>query len=136
MTGAWVLAGALLVVPPPERPIKTGEQRLLHAATALFAATAVWDWASTTGALGRGGEEANPLFRRWRSKPATVTALGSLLDVAGTVAWRRLVGKNHPRLATAGLVLASAFRVWLALHNWGVCGTKQCDVIVPSKVWR
>lgn len=97
----------------------------LKVPTAVFAGAAAADWTSTYRNLrGVDGREANPTIavchgseRHGTCGPLTTVVLGAAIDAAGVVAWNRIVGRRHPKLAAVGLYAASAFRGYLAYRN-------------------
>ncbi len=94
------------------------EGQSLKLPTAAFAGAAAADWVSTAQALNHPfRREANPLLHFAGNKPLPTVAAGAAMDAAGVWAWTRFVGRNHPRLAAAGLYAAAAFRGSLALRN-------------------
>lgn len=90
----------------------------LRTATIAASAAAAADWASTYHALKYYRvRETNPLLRPLDSTPGTMVAVGALMDVGGIAVWNRAMGKKHPRLATTGLWVMTAFRTYLAVNN-------------------
>ena len=86
--------------------------------TTLFAAAAAADWATTYHGLKHYRlREANPLLRPFDGTPGKMVLLGSAIDAGAVYAWHYGVGRNHPRLAAAGLWGMTAFRAYLAIHN-------------------
>lgn len=86
--------------------------------TAMFAAAAVADWATTYHGLKHYRlREANPVLRPFDDTPAKMVLIGGAIDVGAVAAWHYAVGRNHPRIATAGLWTMTAFRAYLAVHN-------------------
>lgn len=84
----------------------------------MFAAAAAADWATTYHGLKYYHlREANPLLRPLDHAPAKMVLLGGAIDVGAVAAWHYAVGRNHPRLAAAGLWTMTAFRAFLAVHN-------------------
>ena len=99
--------------PPTSRPATS-----LRLPFIAFGAAAMADWASTYHALKNYQvREQNPLLRPLDHEPGKMVALGAAIDLGTAVGWHHLVGKNHPRLASAGLWAATAFRAYLAIHN-------------------
>jgi hypothetical protein len=85
-------------------------------ATWMFGVAAAADWATTFHALEfHHGQENDPIIN-WAPTPTLTIAAGAMLDAAGFILWRR-VTNGHPRVANAGLYVASAFRVWVASRN-------------------
>ena len=86
--------------------------------TAMFAAAAAADWATTYHGLKHYRlREANPVLRPFDHTPGKMVLIGAAIDVGAVAAWHYSVGRNHPRLAAAGLWTMTAFRAYLALHN-------------------
>jgi hypothetical protein len=86
--------------------------------TTMFAAAAAADWATTYHGLKHYRlREANPLLRPFDDTPGKMVLIGSAIDVGAVAAWHYGVGRNHPRLAAAGLWTMTAFRAYLAFHN-------------------
>ena len=44
-------------------------------------------------------------------------SLGAAMDVGAVTAWNMTMGRNHPKVAVAGLWAMTAFRAYLAMHN-------------------
>lgn len=83
-----------------------------------FGAAAMADWATTYHALKNYHvREANPLLRPIDHHPGKMVGVGAAIDVGLAAGWHYGVGKNHPRIAAAGLWAATAFRAYLAIHN-------------------
>ena len=88
--------------------------------TIAFAAGASADWFTTYRFLDSRYvvvKEVNPALAWIGRRPATVVAAGAALDVAGVIALKKTIGKNHPRIASTLMYAATGFRVWLAFHN-------------------
>lgn len=87
--------------------------------TIAASAAAAADWATTYHALKYYKvQEKNPLLRPFQEAPGSMVSLGSIID-AGTVStWNLTVGRNHQRVAAAGLWAMAAFRAYLAIHNF------------------
>jgi hypothetical protein len=86
--------------------------------TKLFAAAASADWATTYHGIKHYRlRETNPLLRGMERTPAKMVLIGGAIDAGAVLAWNHAVGRNHPRLAAAGLWTMTAFRAYLALHN-------------------
>jgi hypothetical protein len=95
-----------------ERP-----QSLRYATIAASTAAAA-DWASTYHALKYYNvRETNPLLRRWDDSPGRMITLGAAIDAGAITAWHMTVGREHPKIATAGLWAMTAFRAYLTVHN-------------------
>lgn len=88
----------------------------------VFGASAMTDWTSTTYALSHGCHEDNPTINWLQPVSGTpgVIAAGAAIDVAGGYLWVHFVGRHHPKLAAAGLYVASAFRFTLAARNFSL----------------
>lgn len=113
--GVLVLALALVC---PHIASAQERERGLKLPTTVFAAAAAADWATTYHGLKYYRlRETNPLLRRFDETPAKMVLLGSAIDVGAVAAWHYGVGRNHPRLAAAGLWSMTAFRAYLAIHN-------------------
>ena len=99
-----------------DRPNQTNPG--LKLPTALFAAAAAADWATTYHGLKHYRlRETNPLLRPFDDTPGKMVLLGSAIDIGAAAAWHYGVGRDHPRLAAAGLWTMTAFRAYLAFHN-------------------
>jgi hypothetical protein len=86
--------------------------------TTVFAAAAAADWATTYHGLKHYLlRETNPLLSPFDETPGKMVLIGSAIDVGAVAAWHYGVGRNHPRLAAAGLWTMTAFRAYLAIHN-------------------
>lgn len=86
--------------------------------TTVFAAAAAADWVTTYHGLKNYRlREGNPLLRPFDDTPGKMVLLGGAIDVGAAAAWHYGVGRNHPRLAAAGLWGMAAFRAYLAFHN-------------------
>ncbi len=85
---------------------------------AMFAAAAAADWATTYHGLKYYRlRETNPMLRPFDRTPGKMVLLGGAIDVGAAAAWHYAVGRNHPRIAAAGLWTMTAFRAYLAVHN-------------------
>ena len=90
----------------------------LKVPTAAFGAAAAADWATTYHGLKHYRlREMNPLLRPLDHSPGKMVLLGAAIDVGAVAGWHYAVGRNHPRLAAAGLWTMTAFRAYLAFHN-------------------
>ena len=86
--------------------------------TAMFAAAAAADWATTYHGLKHYRlREANPVLRPLDDTPGKMVLIGGAIDVGAVAAWHYAVGRDHPRIAAAGLWTMTAFRAFLAVHN-------------------
>jgi hypothetical protein len=93
------------------------EQRL-KLPTMAFGAAAMADWATTYHALKYYQvREMNPVLRPLDHEPFKMVGLGAAIDVGLASSWNLVVGRNHPRVAAAGLWAMTAFRAYLAYHN-------------------
>ena len=107
-----VPASALAQQPLPPTP------RSLKAPTIAASLASAADWATTYHALKNYHvSEVNPLLRPLERTPGRMVATGALIDVASFSAWNMTLGKNHPKIAAAGLWGMAAFRGYLAFHN-------------------
>jgi hypothetical protein len=91
----------------------------LKIASVAFLSAASLDWSSTWVNLATGpyARENNPELAWLNGHPAAIVALGATQDVAGLWLWSRFVGRQHPRLANAGLFVAAGLRVAIAARN-------------------
>ena len=89
----------------------------LRTPTVVFLSAATADWVSTYQCNKRGCYELNPTISWAEERPALMVATGAAMDVVGVYAWNRYVGRKHPKVARAGLYVATAFRIYLAVHN-------------------
>ncbi|MGH9373828.1 MAG: DUF5658 family protein [Vicinamibacterales bacterium] len=86
--------------------------------TTMFVAAAAADWATTYHGLKHYRlREMNPVLRPFDDTPAKMVLIGGAIDVGAVAAWHYAVGRNHPRIAAAGLWTMTAFRAYLAFHN-------------------
>jgi hypothetical protein len=108
---------ALAFVCPRVAVAQERESRL-KLPTAMFAAAAAADWATTYHGLKHYRlREANPVLRPFDDTPGKMVLIGGAIDVGAVAAWHYAVGRNHPRMAAAGLWTMTAFRAFLAVHN-------------------
>jgi hypothetical protein len=108
----------VLALACPQTASAQERERGLKLPTTMFAAAAAADWATTYHGLKHYRlREANPLLRPFDGTPGKMVLLGSAIDVGAVTAWHYGVGRNHPRLAAAGLWGMTAFRAYLAFHN-------------------
>jgi hypothetical protein len=90
----------------------------LRTATMAASAAAAADWASTYHALKFFRvRESNPLLRPFDESPGPMVTLGAAIDVGAVSAWNLTMGREHPKVAVAGLWAMTAFRSYLAFHN-------------------
>jgi hypothetical protein len=109
----------LLAVACPGTASAQERERGLKLPTTMFAAAAAADWATTYHGLKHFRlRETNPLLRPFDETPAKMVLIGCAIDVGAVAAWHYGVGRNHPRLAAAGLWGMTAFRAYLAIHNF------------------
>ena len=86
--------------------------------TIAASTAAAADWATTYHALKYYRvQEQNPLLRPFQESPGSMVSLGAIIDVGTVSAWNLTVGRQNPRVATAGLWAMAAFRAYLAVHN-------------------
>jgi hypothetical protein len=91
----------------------------LRTATMAASAAAAADWASTYHALKFFQvRETNPVLRPLDHTPGRMITLGAAMDVGAVSAWNITMGREHPRVAVAGLWAMAAFRSYLAIHNF------------------
>jgi len=108
----------VLVVVCPRASFAQERPGGLKLPTTIFASAAVADWATTYHGLKNYRlREANPLLRPLDETPGKMVMLGAAIDVGAVTAWNMTMGRNHPRIAAAGLWTMTAFRAYLALHN-------------------
>lgn len=108
----------VLAVACPHELLAQEQQSQLKLPTAIFAAAATADWATTYhGIKNFRLREANPVLRPFDDTPGKMVILGGAIDVGAVAAWNYAVGRNHPRIAAAGLWTMTAFRAYLTLHN-------------------
>jgi hypothetical protein len=92
--------------------------RSLRYATIAASTAAAADWASTSHALKYYNvRETNPLLRGLDDSPGRMITLGAAIDAGAITAWHMTVGREHPKIATAGLWAMTAFRAYLTVHN-------------------
>jgi hypothetical protein len=91
----------------------------LKIASVAFLSAAALDWSSSCVNFNtaHGATEFNPELAWLNGHPRAIVALGAAQDVAGLWLWARFVGRQHPRLANAGLYVAAGFRVAIAARN-------------------
>jgi hypothetical protein len=90
----------------------------LRTATMAASAAAAADWASTYHALKFFQvRETNPFLRPFDRTPGRMVTLGAAMDVGAISAWNLTMGREHPKVAVAGLWAMTAFRSYLAIHN-------------------
>ena len=92
----------------------------LRLATTAYALSAAADKATTLNCTLRVGcGEATPGYA-WlnRKSPALQMAVSTSVDVASVLAWNRIVGRNHPKLAAVGLFGMAVLRGSVAARNY------------------
>lgn len=91
----------------------------LRLPTLVFAAGAAADWSATIAVRHNPYlHESNPLLKGLDAHHQALMVLtGASIDAAGVLAWNRLVGRHHPKLAALGLYAGAAGRIWLAQRN-------------------
>lgn len=110
---AWCALPALCAA--QERP----PSQSLRNATMAASAAAAADWASTYHALKLFQvRETNPVLRPFDRSPGKMISLGAAMDIGAISAWNMTVGREHPKVAVAGLWAMTAFRSYLAFHNF------------------
>ena len=111
------LAAVLALVCALPAAAHAQESRLREATIAASAAAAA-DWASTYHAIKFFKvRETNPLLRPLDHRPGQMVALGAAIDAGAITAWNMTMGREHPRIAVAGLWAMTAFRAYLTIHN-------------------
>ncbi len=116
--GGWPLAALLVVCLAPTAAFSQDVPRPLHAPTLAASIASAADWATTYHALKHYHlREANPLLRPLERTPGKMVAMGVAIDVASFSAWNLTLGRDHPKIAAAGLWGVAAFRGYLAWHN-------------------
>ena len=91
----------------------------LRSATIAASSAAAADWVSTYQALKFFKlREMNPVLRPLDHRPGPMVTVGALIDMGGITAWNLTVGRSHPRVAATGLWAMTAFRAYLAVHNY------------------
>jgi cytochrome c oxidase subunit 2 len=101
-----------------------------RAATMTFGAAAVADAATTIHYLEfHHGYEQNPLIN-WAPTPLATVAVGAALDLAAVAVWGRMT-RGHPRVANAGLYVASGFHIFFAARNESRIARNSAACTVP-----
>ena len=86
--------------------------------TIAASAAAAADWLSTHHALSNYQvRETNPLLRPFEHRPGRMVSLGAIMDGVAFSTWNMTIGREHPKVAAAGLWGMAAFRTYLAIHN-------------------
>lgn len=112
---AAALLACVVLLPAPV----LAENRPLRTATIAASSAAAADWISTYHALKYFKvRETNPLLRPLDHEPGAMVSAGALLDAGIITTWNMTMGKKHPRVAVAGLWAMTAFRAYLAVHNF------------------
>jgi hypothetical protein len=115
---AAAVAVSLCALPAVGTAQERTEPQTLRSATMAATAAAAADWASTYHALKFFRvREMNPVLRPLDRSPGKMVALGAAMDVGIISGWNLAVGRDHPKIAVAGLWAMTAFRSYLALHN-------------------
>jgi hypothetical protein len=108
----------ILALACPQALIAQERQDGLKLPTTMFAAAAAADWATTYHGLKHYRlRETNPILRPFDHRPVKMVLIGGVIDVGAVAAWHYAVGRDHPRVAAAGLWTMTAFRAYLAFHN-------------------
>ena len=83
---------------------------------AVFSMSAAADWTSTGWALSHPeSREDNPTIA-WAKFPPAIIAVGIAIDAIGGYAWTKST-QRHPKMRTAGFLVAAAFRSYLVVQN-------------------
>jgi len=91
--------------------VSRADAQSLRTATYVFSSAAAADWTMTYQFLDRKATvEGNPLLQWTHNDPAATVAAGAAMDVAAVYAWRRFVGRKHPKIAAVGLYATAALR--------------------------
>jgi hypothetical protein len=127
LVGLWMLAASVPGSLPAQTVNPTAEQKADLAdklaafakgsstPETVFKIAAAADWMSTAYALGHGAQESNREINWIKNTPAMITA-GAATDVVGAWAWQQ-VTKNHPKVQSAGFIVATVFRGYVVVHN-------------------
>lgn len=92
---------------------KSRERSRLAVPTAAFAGAAVSDWVTTYyGISHQKFVEGNRLISPLQDRPALMISAGAAMDVGALMIWKRYVGRNHPKLAAAGLYAVTGVRLY------------------------
>lgn len=103
-----------------EMPASDTTPKYLKISIGVFAGAAAADDASTWYFSNYHRDwlsERNPLVSGLDRHPIALTAAIASIDVTGAWAWKRYVGRKHPRLAAVGFYAAAGLRTWFAIHN-------------------
>src|SRR5205814_1815493 len=98
--------------------------RLFSTLTLSYETMAALDWYTTTRAIGRGAEEANPLLSGVAGHPVLFFATKAA-TTAATVYLARRVWKQNRVAAVAVLIAANAVTSAIVAHNAGVNGARR-----------
>jgi hypothetical protein len=102
----------------------------LRLPTMAAGAAAAADWGTTYYALKHFRlREVNPLLSPMQDAPGRMISVGAAMDVGLVSIWNLTLGRDHERLAAAGLWAMTAFRAYLAVHN--LRNTKKAARRVP-----
>ena len=119
---AWTLASGLLLHALPASAQQTTSLKI---ATMAFTVAASADWIDTYyGVSTHSFQESTPVIRRLQDRPGLMVAVGAAEDVGLAILWHRAMGRRHPKLATAGLWVATSFRVYLCAKGIGILNQK------------
>jgi hypothetical protein len=114
--GRTAVVLALLCLAPSAALAQDGS---LRSATIAASSAAAADLVSTYQALkGFKLREMNPVLRPLDHRPGKMVTVGALIVVGGITGWNMTVGRSHPRVAATGLWAMTAFRAYLAIHNY------------------
>ena len=103
----------------------------LRVPTIAAGAAAAADWGTTYYALKHFRlREVNPILNPMQHEPGKMITMGAAMDVGLVSAWNLTMGRNHERVAAAGLWAMTAFRAYLALHN--LRNTRKAARRVPA----
>ena len=120
---AWTLASGLLLHAMPASAQQTTSLKI---STIAFAAAASADWIDTYyGVSTHSFQESTPGIRRLQAHPGLMVAAGAAEDIGLAILWHRAVGRRHPKLATAGLWVATGFRVYLCAKGVGILNQRN-----------
>jgi hypothetical protein len=103
----------------------------LRLPTIVAGAAAAADWGTTYYALKHFRlREVNPILSPMQHEPGRMISMGAAMDVGLVSAWNLSLGRNHERIAAAGLWAMTAFRAYLAVHN--LRNTRKAARRVPA----
>ena len=99
----------------------TAHAQSMRFAVATYAAAVAADKATTLNCTLRPGcGESLPGYA-WLDRkggPRLQMAVSTSVDIASVWAWQKVVGKNHPKIAKAGLFGMAAIRGFVAARNY------------------